>query len=162
MATSTNLLGTYIHEVLETWGSQKDFWAANPMARASPKDIHFFQIILPTESPKIMGLKGIHSSEAQWQWGGWTFCPWCGKGDQNEGMVVNHLWTMHYHLDLICAWCLDYFTINAEAIYHHAHVCKPTATGASNDDSDREEEDYKDDDSGEWQDEDYEYEFRED
>ena len=64
MATSTNLLGTEVHEVQESWGGQKDLRAANQVARASPKDIHFFWIISPTESPKIMGLKGIYSSEA--------------------------------------------------------------------------------------------------
>ena len=64
MATSTNLLGTEVHEVQETWGSQKDLRVANSVAKASPKDIHFFWIILPTELQKIMGLKGIHSSEA--------------------------------------------------------------------------------------------------
>ena len=67
MATSTNLLNTEVYEVQETWGSWKDFRSANQVAKASPKDIHFFWIILPMESPKIMGLKGIHSIEnLQW------------------------------------------------------------------------------------------------
>ena len=61
MATSTNLPGTEVHEVQESCGDQKDLRAIKQAARAFPKDIHFFQIILPTESLKIMGL---HSSEA--------------------------------------------------------------------------------------------------
>ena len=64
MTTSTNLLNTEVYEVQETWGSQKDLRAANELARASLKDIYFFQIILPMELPKIMDLKGIHSTKA--------------------------------------------------------------------------------------------------
>ena len=138
MATSTNLLNTKVYEVQETWGGWKDLRAANQAARASPKDIHFFQTISPMESPKIMGLKDIHSSEALQWWGSLTFCPWCSREGQNEGTVVNHLQTTHYHLGLVCACCLDYFTTNAEAIHHHAYVCKPTTVGASDNGDDRE------------------------
>ena len=141
MAISTNLMSTEVYEVQETWDSQKDLGATNQVARASPKGIHFSSIISPTELPKIMGLKGINSSEALWQWGGLTFCPWCSKDGQNEGMVVNHLWTMHYHLGLVCAHCLDYFTTNAEAMHHHDHVLKATTADTSDDDDDREEDD---------------------
>ena len=126
MATLTNLLDTKVYEVQETWGGWKDLRTANQVAKASPKDIHFFKTISSTESPKIMGLKGIHSTEALQQWSGLTFCPWCGKEGQNEGTVVNHLWTMHYHLGLVCTYCLSYFTTNAEAICCHAYGCKPT------------------------------------
>ena len=159
MATSTNLLNSKVYEVQETWVAKKDLRAANWAARASPKDINFFQIISPKELPKIMGLKGIHSSEALWWWGGLTFCPWCGKEGQKEGMVVNHLLTLHYHLALVYACCLDYFTTNAETICHHAHGCKPTTAGTGNDESDREEEDYEDDDYGKSGDKDDEFEF---
>ena len=56
MVTSTDLLGTEVHEVQESWGGQKDLRATNKVARASPKDIHFFQIVASLESLKIMGL----------------------------------------------------------------------------------------------------------
>ena len=97
------------------------------------------------ESPKIMGLKGIHSIEALWHWDSLTFCPWCSKGGQNEGMVVNHLQTMHYHLGLTCACCLSYFAINVEVICCHAHGCKPTTAGNCDDDN---YEEYEDNDNG--------------
>ena len=93
-----------------------------------------------------MGLKGINSpKDLQWQ-GRLTFCPWCGKEGQNDGTVVNHLWTTHYHLGLICAHCLDYFTSSADAMLQHTQVCKPMAAG--NDNDDREEKDYEDNDNG--------------
>ena len=63
MATSTNLLNAKVYKVQEAWGSWKDLRAANQVARASPQDIHFIQIISPTELPKIRGLKGIHSTD---------------------------------------------------------------------------------------------------
>ena len=81
MATSTNLMGT---EVQEVWTGQRDLEAAHHTAKASPKDIQFFRIMPPTESPKIMGLRGIHSPEALQCWGGLSFCPWCGKEGQND------------------------------------------------------------------------------
>ena len=62
---------------------------------------------------------------------------------------------MHYHLGLICANCLDYFTTSTDAMYWHAQLCKPTAAS----DDDREEEDYEDNDNGN---EDDEFLFEED
>ena len=58
---------------------------------------------------------------------------------------------MHYHLGLICAHCVDYFTTSTDAMHWHAELCKPTA--ASNDDDDTEEEDYEENDSGDEDDE---------
>ena len=159
MATSTYILGNKIHGVQKSFGSRKDLQATNQAARSSSKDIYFLRVVAPTESPKIRGLKGIHSLEAlQWQ-SGLTFCPWCGKEDENEGTVVNHLWTKHYHLGLICAHCLDYFTTSADAMHQHTQLCKSTA--ASNDDDNREESppDYEEDDNSN---EDFEFVFEED
>ena len=52
MATSTNLLGTEIHEVRESWGSWKDLWAVNWATKSSPKDIHYFRVVAPTKLQK--------------------------------------------------------------------------------------------------------------
>ena len=116
MATSTNLLGTKIHEVQESCGGRKDLQATNQTAKSFSKDIHFFRVVAPTESPKIMGLKGIHLPEAlKWQ-SGLTFCPWCGKEGQNEGTVANicrlyittwtpfmpAVWTISPQVQMIC------------------------------------------------------------
>ena len=79
-----------------------------------------------------MGLKGIHSPEASQWWSGLAFCLWCRKEGQNEGTIVNHLWTMHYHLGLICVHCLEYFTTCTDAMHWHTQLCKPMA--AHNDD----------------------------
>ena len=69
------LLGSDIHEVQQVWTGQKDLQVAHCVAKSSPKDIHFFQVVPLTELPKIMGLKGIHSPKAlRWQ-SGLSFCP---------------------------------------------------------------------------------------
>ena len=106
MAASANLMGTEVCKVQEAWTSLKDLRVVHHVAKTSPKDICFFRIVLPTKSPKIMCLRGIHSPKVlQWQ-GGLSFCPWCGKEGQNEGTVENHLQTTHYHLGLICSHCM--------------------------------------------------------
>ena len=61
---------------------------ANCMVRGSAKELHYFWVVSPMESNKIMGLKGIHS---------------CGVlKHQTGGTMVNHHHTGHYHPRLIC------------------------------------------------------------
>ena len=107
MASSIKLLGPEVHEVQEEWSGQWGLRTTNITAKASQRDICFFRLVLPTELLKVMGLEGIHLPKAlQWQ-SSLSFCLWCGKEGQNEEIVVNHLWTIHYHLGLICTSCLD-------------------------------------------------------
>ena len=102
IATSAGLLDSDVHKVKDEWTGWKDLQATHQTAKSPLKDIHFFQLVPPTESPKIMGLKGIHSPKAlKWQ-AGLLVCPWSKKEGQNQGTVVNHLCTMHYCLGLIC------------------------------------------------------------
>ena len=79
MATLMNLLGNEIHKVEESWTGWKDLKAAHQYAKSSPKDSHFFRVVSPTEMPKIMGLKGIHSPKTLQQHSRLAFCPWCRK-----------------------------------------------------------------------------------
>ena len=81
-------------------------------------------MVMPTKLPSIMGLKGIHSPEALYQQGGHSYCPWCGKEGQNEGMVINHLRTVHYHLGLVCTLCMDFSATSMDTVRWHVHVCK--------------------------------------
>ena len=57
---------------------------------------------------------------------------------------MNHLRTMHYHLGLVCAVCLDFFSTSADAMRHHVHVCKSIAT----EDNDCKDEELENDDDG--------------
>ena len=62
--------------------------------------------------------------------------PMVWKEGQNEGTVVNHLQTSHYHLGLICGQCLEYFTTSADTMCHHSQLCKPAPAGIDDDDDD--------------------------
>ena len=73
------LLDTEIHWVQGQWKGKKELHMANHTVRVSAKDPHYCQVVSPTESPKIMSLKGIHSPEALRPLTGLLFCPWCGK-----------------------------------------------------------------------------------
>ena len=57
----------------------------------------------------------------------------------NESTVVNHLRTSHYHLGLICTWCLDYFTTSADTINHYSQLCKQALAGIKEDDEEDQE-----------------------
>ena len=135
MADSTGLLDSDVYEVQDTWTGWKELLTANHAVKSSSKDIHYFWVILSTESPKIMGLKGIHFPKALKWWTGLSFCPWCGREGQNEGTVVNHLITSHYCLGLICGWCLEYFTTSSDMIHHHSQG-SPSVCAHSNDGND--------------------------
>ena len=156
MATSTNLLGTEIHEVQESWGGWKDLQAANWAAKCSSKDIYYFRVC----TYQVTENNGPERHPLTWGplmvgWPNFLSLVWEGRSkwvDLGKPFV-----DYTYHLGIICAWCLDYFTTSADAMHWHIQLCKPSA--ASNSDEDREEEDYKDDDNG---DEDDEFMFSED
>ena len=76
------------------------------------------------ELPNTMGLRGTHSPKALQRQGGLSFCPWCKKEGQNEGTVVNHLRTSHYHLGFICSCCVEYFTMSTDAMHWHSQLCR--------------------------------------
>ena len=64
---------------------------ANYILLDLPKGLKFLRAVSAKESPKIMGLKGIHDPEALQHFASYTFCPWCGKNGQNKGTIINHL-----------------------------------------------------------------------
>ena len=64
-----------------------------------------------------MGLMGIHDPDALHQFGSVTYCPWCGKEGQNKGTVVNHLWTTHYRLGLVCNRCYGCLSTTSDTLY---------------------------------------------
>ena len=107
MAENSNLLGTAIHEIQAVWIGPDELRQANYALRSLPKGLKFLCAVPPPEAPKVMGLLGIHDPDALHHFNGLTHWPWCGKEGQNEGTVVNHLWTVHYRLGLVCNKCND-------------------------------------------------------
>ena len=127
MAVSTDLLGTSIHEIQASWTGPNELKQVNYALQSLPKGLKFFHVVPPSESPKVMGLVGIHDLDALCHFSGITYCPWCGKEGQNEGTVVNHLWTVHYRLGLVCNRCYDCPSTTSNTLHHHGwqDCCQP-------------------------------------
>ena len=75
----------------------------------------------PHLSPQRLwgGLAGIHDLDALCCFNGLTHCPWCGKEGQNKGTVVNHMWTVHYRLGLVCDKCNDCPSTSSDTLCCH-------------------------------------------
>ena len=102
LAKSTGLLGEAIYEIQLSWTRLEELKQVNYALQSLPKGLKFLKAVPTSESPKVMGLMGIHDPDALQCYTGYTYCPCCGKEGQNEGMVVNHLRTTHYRLGLVC------------------------------------------------------------
>ena len=127
MATSANLLGTSIYEIQVSWTGPDELKQANYALRYLPKGLKFLHVVPPSESPKVMGLVGIHDADTLCCFSGITHCPWCGKEGQNEGTMVNHLQTVHYRLGLVCNKCHDCPSTMADTLHCHGwqDCCQP-------------------------------------
>ena len=108
MAETAKLLSLAIYEIKEVWKEADELQQANYALRTLPKGLKFLRAVPPLESPKVMALMGIHDLDALCHFNGMTHCPWCGKEGQNEGTIINHLWVVHYRLDLMCKKCYSY------------------------------------------------------
>ena len=79
LATSTGLLGTSIYETQSPWTGPEELKQANYILLSLPTGLKFLQAVPPSESPKVMGLIGIHDPDALYHFGGMNYCPWYGK-----------------------------------------------------------------------------------
>ena len=128
LAQGAGLLGKFIHKIKVSWNGPEELKHANYILRSPPKGLKFLRVVSAKESPKIMGLKGIHDTNALQHFAGYTYCPWCGKDGKNKGTIVNHLRTVHYKLglicDLICDQCFRCPTVTLDALHQHGcHTC---------------------------------------
>ena len=124
LAQSAGLLGEFIHKIQVSWNGPEELKHANYILRSLPKGLKFLRAVSTKESPKIMGLKGIHDSNALRHFASYTYCPWCGKDGQNEGTVINHLRTVHHKLGLICNQCLKCPTVMLDILCQYGcHTC---------------------------------------
>ena len=124
LATSTNLLGTSIYEIQSSWTGPDELKQANYALLSLPKGLKFLRVVPPSESPKVMGLMGIHDPDVLFHFSSVTYCPWCRKEGQNEGTMVNHLWTIHYRLGMVCNRCFSCLSTMSDTLHHHSwHDC---------------------------------------
>ena len=63
-AKGADLLGKSIHELQPSWEGLEDLKPANYSLHSLPKGLKFLRAVPTLESPKIMGLKGIHDGSA--------------------------------------------------------------------------------------------------
>ena len=119
MAMSTNLLSTPIYEIQVSWTGQDELRQVHYALRSLHKGLKFLHVVPPSESPKVMGLVGIHDLDALHRFSRITHCPWCGKEGQNEGTVINHLQMVHYRLGLVCNKCQDCPSTTSDTLCHH-------------------------------------------
>ena len=70
MAKSAELLGSAIYEIQEVWMGLDELQQANYALRSLPKGLKFLHAVSLSESPKVMGLVGIHDPDAlhHFQW----------------------------------------------------------------------------------------------
>ena len=85
LAQEAGLLGESIFKIQCSWKGPEHLQQANYVFQSQPKGLKFLRVVSAKESPKEMGLKGIHGPEALRHFSGYTYCPWCGKSGQNEG-----------------------------------------------------------------------------
>ena len=109
-------MGEAIYKIQLSWTDPEELKQANNALQSLPKGLRFLSVVPTTESPKVMGLMGIHDPDALQHYAGYTYCPWCGKEGQNEGTVVNHLRTTHYRLGLVCDQCFGCPTVTSDSI----------------------------------------------
>ena len=122
LTQEAGLLGESIFEIQQSWKGPEHLKQANYVFLTQPKGLKFLRVVSARESPKEMGLKGIHDPEALQHFAGFTYCPWCGKRGQNEGTIINHLRMAHYKLGLICDKCFGCPTTMSDTLHRHGHV----------------------------------------
>ena len=124
LATSTGLLGTPIYDTQSPWTRPEELKQTNYVLLSLPKGLKFLQAIPPSESPKVMGLMGIHDQVALCCFSSVTYYPGCRKEGQNKGTVVNHLQTTHYRLGLVCDRCFGCPSTTSDTLHCHGwHDC---------------------------------------
>ena len=93
LAQEAGLLDESIFELQWSLKGPEHLQQANYVFQSQPKGLRFLRVVSAKESPKEMGLKGIHDPEALRHFSGFINCRWCGKLGQNEGTIINHLRT---------------------------------------------------------------------
>ena len=64
LAKSAGLLGTNIYEIQASWTGPEELKQANYTLQSLPKGLKFLRVVPTSESPKVMGLMGIHDPYA--------------------------------------------------------------------------------------------------
>ena len=74
LAQSTGLLGESIFKLQQSWDGPDHLKHGNYILRSLSKGLKFLRRVSTKESPKIMGLKGIHDPNALRHFASYTYC----------------------------------------------------------------------------------------
>ena len=85
LAVNAGLQGTDIYEIQSSWTEPEELKQANHTPQSLPKSLKFLRAVPTSESPKVMGLMGIHNLDALQHFAGFTYCPCCGKRAKMKG-----------------------------------------------------------------------------
>ena len=125
MVETAKLLGLAIYEI-KVWRGLDELQQANYILRILPKGLKLLRAVPLSESPKVMGLTGIHDLDALCHFNRMTHYPWCGKEGQNKGTIINHLWMVHYRLSPMCKICYNYPSTSSDTLcFHSWQNCPP-------------------------------------
>ena len=91
LAESTNLLGTSIYEIQSSWTGPEELKQANYALQSLPKGLKFLRVVPLSESPKVMGLMGIHDTDALHCFGSVTYCL-----DAERRVKIKGMWSSTY------------------------------------------------------------------
>ena len=73
LAKKAGLLGTNIYEIEASWTGPEELKQANYTLLSLVKGLRFLRVVPATESPKVMGLMGIHDPDALRHFAGFTY-----------------------------------------------------------------------------------------
>ena len=132
MIKTADLFGSAIFEITEAWLGQDELQQANYSLMTLWKGLKFFRTVSPSESPKVMGLMGIHDPDALCHFNSVTHCPWCRNVGQNKGTIV-----------ITCKQCITNWALcfgcpsfMSEAIcYYGQKSCLPSGEGGPDESS---------------------------
>ena len=93
LATSAGLLGTSIYKTQSPWTGPEELKQLNCVLLSLPKGLKFLQAVLPSESPKVMGLMGIHDPDALCHFAVWPTAPGAERRVKTKGQ-----WSTTYGL----------------------------------------------------------------
>ena len=75
MIMSINFLDSEIYKIQEVWTGWEDLWYANDVSNSLPKSLQFLHPVSPSESPKLMYLKGTHHPDTLCHFAGLNLLP---------------------------------------------------------------------------------------
>ena len=110
MAESAKLLGLAIYEIQEVSKGPDELQQANYALRSLPKGLKFLWVVPPSESPKVMGLVGIHGPDTLCHFNDWPTAPGVGRrARMRKQLLTTCRW---YTTGFV--WCLTNVTTTHE------------------------------------------------